>query len=108
VVSLRKNDPVNERKILNKYRGMVFRDPSDGEIYMIDSDDLVLEAGRCGGWAIKAFAADSEGDDDFEVFKILEKKLIWYIASTEQPEESNVQINTVHPANDSSSDEESN
>jgi len=73
VVSLRKNDPVDEQKILNKYGDMVFRDPSDGEIYMIDSDNLVWEAGCCGGWAIKAFAADSEGDDDFEVFKILEK-----------------------------------
>jgi len=105
-VSLKKNDPVDERKILNKDGGMAFRDPADGELYTIDNDDLVWERGSRGGWTAKAYCADAEGADDFVVFKVLEKKLIWYIASTEQPEESNVQINTDRPVEDSSSDED--
>jgi len=92
---LKKNDPVAKARLLEKYRGLVFRDIDSKEktLYTVSSKHIDFEKGRNGGWVILAEPPDFDGNvDNLEPFQINEETLCYMIKRTPQPSANNVQL----------------
>ena len=91
---LKKNDCVAEARLLEKYKGMVFLDIDDDIIYTVYSQNMDYQKGKNGGWCVLAMppSYDGEKDNELEPYQINEETLIYLIANTKQPAESNVEL----------------
>ena len=77
----KKNDPVAEATLLQKYKNLVFRDPDhSNKTYRVYDENLEWRSGRGGGWHPIGVAEDEE-DEAFDL-----ELLIEMIADTSQVE----------------------
>lgn len=90
---LKKNDPVAEMKLLQKYKGLVFHDIDNDVVYTIFDSNLEWSTGCKGGWSVVGVPPEHDGDND-EVLEpwLINDNLVEMIAEYEQPKELNVKI----------------
>jgi hypothetical protein len=51
---LKNNDVINEGKLLHKYGGLRWHDVENDMMFIADTGDMILHAGRSGcGWCVK-------------------------------------------------------
>ena len=91
---LRKNCPVVEARLLEKYKGLVMYDPDEKTTYIVHEGNLEFHAGRKGGWCLIGNHPSGNNEDD-EAY-LINDSAIEMIAETEQAK--GVQI--VHQQND--------
>ena len=101
---LKKNDPVAEQKLLQKYKGLVFNDIDNDVVYTIFDSNLEWSTGRKGGWSVVGVPPDYDGknDDVLEPW-LINDNLIEMLLEYEQPKELNVKKVTKDDDNDDSS-----
>ena len=88
----KKNDPVAEARLLQKYKKLVFHDPDTGNTFSIWDQNMEFRRGKGNGWFLLGVCADhdknNDGEDELEAFSLeLANELI---ADTEQ--EAGVQV----------------
>ena len=85
--SLKKNDPVMEARLLEKYRDLVFFDPDTGHNFMVGSDSMIFQGGRKGaGWCVNGIRDDGE-EEPWQL-----ELVIGQVVETTQPAELNVEV----------------
>ena len=69
-----RNDVVNETLLLEKYKGLRFRDPDTRKVFYIWNDNLEFHRGKGQGWHIIGIWADNpstdEADEESEPFSL--------------------------------------
>ena len=78
----KKNDPIHESKLLQKYKDLVFFDPDNAANYTIHPGNMEFQRGRQGGWMIIGIPPDDEGLEE-EPFP-LGSMVLEMISETEQ------------------------
>jgi hypothetical protein len=81
-VAVKKNDPVQESKLLQKYKDLIFYDPDTKVNFTIHPGNMEYQRGRSGGWMAIGIPPDGCGLDE-EPFQVGEM-LIDMIADTQQ------------------------
>ncbi len=73
-----KNDPVQEAKLLQKYKDMLFFDPDNKVNYTIHPGNMEFRRGRGGGWMVIAVPPADCGLDDepFEIGEMLMEMIV--------------------------------
>jgi DNA topoisomerase VI subunit B len=64
-----KNDAVNEARLLQKYKGLVFHDPDTNKTYSIFEENMEYRRGNRNGWFVIAVSSE-EGVEDDEPFTL--------------------------------------
>ena len=54
----KKNDYVEEARLLTKYKGLVFNDPDSGSTFSVWDRNIEFCRGRCNGWFVVGVSAD--------------------------------------------------
>ena len=80
--ALKKNDPVQESKLLQKYKDLIFFDPDNSVNFTIHPGNMEYQRGRNGGWMVIGIPPDDVGlaEEPFQVGDML----IEMIADTDQ------------------------
>ena len=79
---LKKNDPVQESRLLQKYKDLIFYDPDKCVNFTIHPGNMEFQRGRSGGWMAIGIPPDDCGVEE-EPFQVGDM-LIELIADTEQ------------------------
>ena len=80
--AVKKNDPVQASKLLQKYKDLIFFDPDNQVTFTIHPGNMEYQRGRNGGWMAIGIPPDDCGIDE-EPFQ-LGDMLVGLIADTEQ------------------------
>ena len=80
--AVKKNDPVQESRLLQKYKDLIFFDPDNQVNFTIHPGNMEYQRGRNGGWMAIGIPPDDCGIDE-EPFQ-LGDMLVGLIADTEQ------------------------
>jgi hypothetical protein len=87
---VKKNDVINEAKLLRKYGGLRWHDVDDDKMFVADSEEMIFHGGRSGcGWCVKGIR---EGDGETEPWPI--GVVVVEISEQIQSLEMNVEIIT--------------
>jgi hypothetical protein len=82
----KKNDPVAEARLLQKYKGLVFFDPDTSSTFSIWEQNMEFHRGKGNGWFLLAVNADCDNEDgeegELEAFSL--ELAIELIAETQQ------------------------
>ena len=73
-----KNDPVQEARLLQKYKDMVFYDPDNGVNYTVHPGNMEYQRGRGGGWMVIGIPPEDCGleDEPFEIGVLLMELIV--------------------------------
>ena len=63
----KKNDPVAEARLLQKYKNLVFSNLDTGIVFSIWDQNMEFRRGRGNGWFLLGVCADSNNDDSDEL-----------------------------------------
>ena len=59
----KKNDCVEEARLLTKYKGLVFNDPDSGSTFSVWDRNMEFRRGRGNGWFVVGVSADKPDDE---------------------------------------------
>ena len=59
----KKNDCVEEARLLTKYKGLVFNDPDSGSTFSVWDRNMKFCRGRGNGWFVVGVSADKPDDE---------------------------------------------
>ena len=68
--SRKKNDCVDEARLLQKYKGLVFFDPDSEKTFSVWDQNMEFRRGRGMGWFVVAVSADEPDDENNEAFSL--------------------------------------
>merc|ERR1712032_126667 len=92
---LAKNDLIAMKKLLQKYKSMIFYDPDDQMTCTVSEDSLYFEKpGRKNGWAVLGIPENWDGvsEDEWQPFSIRSGIVFDMVKDTAQPQEAHITV----------------
>ena len=92
---LAKHDLISMKKLLQKYKSMIFYDPDDQMTCTVSEDSLYFEKpGRKNGWAVLGIPENWDGvsEDEWQPFSIRSGIVFDMVKDTTQPQEAHITV----------------